>query len=529
VGYYLAHAGTKLQKITVAGTVSDLTMPTGVTVSATKATQFAALAGSILATYGPTKNVRINASTLGCFPLSITTPSTVITVAVGAAGVLTGDYLYKVSFVDKDSAVVVSESPLSGASSTLTLAAQRGTLSAIPVSTDDGVNCRRLYRTTSGGSVFFFLADIDDNSTTTYSDNIADAALGTTAAATDLGNPAGTTASDNMPLIVAWKDRLWAVWSSNVDAVYYSGINRWYAWSASNFLPINPKGLGLSGVTALLKRRDELGVAKRRGLWKIVGSDAANYQVIQVHAGVGVIAPTSVVVVRDTAYFLAEDGVYAWDASGVRPLDSARVAAWFGTDTYFNRGRFANAFASWNQQEDTYELHLAAADSEVEDRWVSFDLQREVWLGPHKTDVTTPTVAWNLEDIYGRAMGVMGGTNGYLYRCNDTSYEDGAVPVQFDVTTAVLNAGVPGIEKYFGELTVLTAAQASGDMTITPYVGSLSATAGATITHSLTLDRARYRRMGQGREMWLRFQQSTAVGCELHGFEIVPVSIVGTR
>ena len=36
MSYYLAHAGNKLQKMTVAGVVSDITLPSGVTVSTTK-------------------------------------------------------------------------------------------------------------------------------------------------------------------------------------------------------------------------------------------------------------------------------------------------------------------------------------------------------------------------------------------------------------------------------------------------------------------------------------------------------------
>ena len=528
--YYVTHAGTSLQKVTMAGEVSTLTLPAGVTVSATKAARVAVLSNSIVAVYAPTLNLRINSTTLAVTPMSIPGPITVPTVAAGSAGVLTGVYLYRVTFAQVDAGTLVSESPLSSATSPVTLSAQRGSLSDIPVSTATGVTSRRLYRTTTGGATYFFLATIADNTTTTYTDNTADAGLDITSVATDLGNPAGTTTADYITEIVAWKDRLWAVWSTGLDLVYYSGINRFFAWSASNFLPINPKGQGIGGVTAFLPRRDELGVAKQRGLWKIVGTGSASYAVIQVINGVGVFAPRSVVVIRDVAYFLAEDGVYAWGAEGLRKLDSARVNAWLTTDTYFNRSLLSSAFGVWNQQEDSYELYLADASSGVIDRWISYDLQRDLWLGPHKTDAFTPSVAQNLEDIYGRTMQVRAGTDGFLYRCCDMEYLDGATAIDFSITTAPLNGGVPQVEKYYGELTVLTQPQAAGTLTITPYVGGLTATAQASISHDLTRDRQKHRRLGQGRQAWLTFRQNTASqGGEVQGFEIAPVSIVGTR
>ena len=50
-------------------------------------------------------------------------------------------------------------------------------LSAIPVG-GALVTSRKLYRTQAGGSVFMYLATLTDNTSTTYTDNIADASLG---------------------------------------------------------------------------------------------------------------------------------------------------------------------------------------------------------------------------------------------------------------------------------------------------------------------------------------------------------------
>lgn len=530
MSFYLAHAGTALQKVTLAGDVSTLTLPTGVTMSSTRRTQFGALAGSVLAVGGPSINLRIDPATLGVIPMSPVTPSSVLTVGAGSSGVLTGTYYYKVSYCVKSGSTTISESGLSSASASVTLSSQKGALSSIPVSSDATITARRIYRTAANGSTYFKLADIDDNTTTAYTDNTADAGLDTTAAPTDLGNPAGSTGSDYATLFTIWKDRAWLVGSGALDLVYFSGINRFFAWSASNYLTINPKLQGTSGITAFLPRRDELGVARQRGLWKVVGSSSDNYTVIQVINSVGVVAPNSVVIIRDVAYFLAEDGVYAWGADGLRQLSQPRVHAWFTTDNYFNRSRFSSAWGVWNQREDTYELYLAAEGTSTENRWVSYDLQRDLWLGPHKTDHFTPTTAQNLEDAYGLSILVRAGSDGVIYRAHDPDYADGTTGIAFDVETGWISGGAPSVEKYFGQLTLLTDSQASGTLTVTPYVGNLDASAQATIAASLTVPRARYRRLGVGQLAKLRFQHSTVnEGCTLYGYEIAPVSIVGTR
>jgi uncharacterized phiE125 gp8 family phage protein len=62
-------------------------------------------------------------------------------------------------------------------------------LTAIPLG-GSSVTARKLYRTTAGGSTYLLLATIADNTTTTYTDNIADASLGAGAPTTNTtGDP----------------------------------------------------------------------------------------------------------------------------------------------------------------------------------------------------------------------------------------------------------------------------------------------------------------------------------------------------
>lgn len=96
-----------------------------------------------------------------------------------AGSVDSGAHSYKVTFVTAD-----GESEAGTASNSVTtVVATDGqvALTAIPVSPVSDVTARNIYRTTAGGSTYKLLIQIANNTATTYTDNIADSALGATA------------------------------------------------------------------------------------------------------------------------------------------------------------------------------------------------------------------------------------------------------------------------------------------------------------------------------------------------------------
>lgn len=95
----------------------------------------------------------------------------------GAGNLVAGSYRYHVTFAD------ASRESTPGSPSNATTVVTPGTdgkisLSSIPVDTTGTATKRRLYRSKDAGA-YLFLAEISDNVTTTYVDNIADASLGT--------------------------------------------------------------------------------------------------------------------------------------------------------------------------------------------------------------------------------------------------------------------------------------------------------------------------------------------------------------
>lgn len=93
-----------------------------------------------------------------------------------AAGNLNGDYIYAVVFVFSDN----SRTNGGALSAVVSPANQKVDLSAIPVSDDPTCTAREIYRTVAGAeaALMYLAITIVDNTTTTYTDNVADGSLG---------------------------------------------------------------------------------------------------------------------------------------------------------------------------------------------------------------------------------------------------------------------------------------------------------------------------------------------------------------
>lgn len=115
---------------------------------------------------------------------------TVALAGAGAGNVDNGAHRYLATFVTAD-----GETEAGTASSAVTVADKtvngRVSVTAIPLG-GSGVTSRKLYRTVAGGSTYLLLATLADNTTTSYTDNIADSSLGA-------GAPTSNTTGD--PLI----------------------------------------------------------------------------------------------------------------------------------------------------------------------------------------------------------------------------------------------------------------------------------------------------------------------------------------
>lgn len=115
-------------------------------------------------------------------------PSAALVSPAAPGNVDNGAHRYLATFVTAD-----GETQAGTASSAVTVADKtvngKVLVSGIPLG-GGAVTSRKLYRTLAGGSTYYLLATIADNSTTSYTDNIADASLGAGAPGTNTtGDP----------------------------------------------------------------------------------------------------------------------------------------------------------------------------------------------------------------------------------------------------------------------------------------------------------------------------------------------------
>ncbi len=534
MAYLLAQGGATLYKVDVAtGTATALSLPTGVTLSTTRKPRFALLNQWVALVNSPTRNLLIDPEGV-ITPLVPQAPANSVSMAAGSGTGLTGAYMYRVSFIVKNSdGDLLAESPLSPASAATTLSNKDAALTDIPLSTETHVTGRRIYRTLTGGdaSTMFHLMDIDDNTTQTLNENVADATVSLLPAMlATLVSPPGTLAGIRFKTICQWKSRFWAAADdpSLVDTVYASETNKVYAWP--NTLVAYPTGQSANGVVGFAPRRNQLGILKNNGVWVVSGATNStgvafsNISVQQLDGSddQGCVAEDSIVVIGNAAYWLGRNAVYEWTDNGIKDISSDLVKPWFNSDTYFTRSRFGNAFGKYNKVTNSYELHLAALNSSVEDRWVGFNLTTRRWYGPHKTGAFTPTHAAYAVDANGLPMVLVGGSDGVIYTGNSANKRDGAATaIDMDCYGPFHTGGDPDKMHTWLQLSVLSKIESSGTMDVIPYVGGLDASASSTITHTLTTGRELLTRLGVGRLCRLRFRKNTVnTSATIYGYEL---------
>lgn len=512
-----------LQLLGSTGTLTTLTLPSGILPVPNTQASVASLNGNFIITGCFSQALWVRPD-LSLSILSLPKPGNAPVLSSGGVGAYTGTRQVQVQFLIKNGPTVLGYGPLSDPSTAFAYTNQQQTISNIATSSHPSVNARRIYMTAATDNSYFFAFDINDNTTTSQTVDIADGALSTVAVdATQF-----ISAPNNMDLVASWKGRLWG---RSGDTLVGSAAGRVEQWPLA--FPINPVGVDTVGITGFMPRRDEFAVCKRNLIWKVTGSDATNFAVVNVAEGKGCVAPASCLVIRDVGYFLSDDGVYSWSSTGIKCLTDDLVRPWFTTDTYFNRAGFQNAFAGYDPIRNTYNLFLpvAGGSATVMNRWVTLDLNTGCWFGPHQTAMgVTFNGAVVAPDANNVLRMVLGGSDNFLYSPAPGTFTDGtSTAIAFDAKSKPLWGDSPDLTHLWQQLTVLTKKDVGGTLTVTPYVGDIGASAGTAQSHDLTKERERLARFGIGRLLTLEFTQNTnAQGVELYGF-LQPYVTLGRR
>jgi hypothetical protein len=530
MAFTLLQVGSTLKSINSAGALSPtLALPAGVTLATNLVPRFAKFNRYVIVVNTPSRPLSVGDD--GKVRLLTPQPPTTAVSLVGTnAGGLTGTYLARQTYKVLDtSGNTISESDYGPLMTVAVAVVAKKLIATFPVSAD-AVDATQLYRTATLGQTYFPWLLISGNTLTSVESDTPDAGLGIVAGA-QLG-----TAPD-LTLIAEFGGRLWGVSRTNVDTLRYTEAGTMYGWSALNILPIPHVGADAVGITALIPRRNALGVTRLNVFNQVTGTDRTNFNPVAVNGGegVGCVSQESVVVFNDIAYFLWRDGVYTWDSVGIKSITDGRVRSWFTTDTYFNRAMFWRAFGQLDAFTLKYKLFLAAAGTTQLNRWIEYDIQTGTWWGPHKTDAFVPTSAVQVAGSNIQPYLMIGGLEGYLSLDQEDKNDWGVSPINLSVQTKKQSMDNNEHEKYWGELTVLGKTQAialnTGLIAVTPLVDDLdTSTLGTPFQYDMSLGRHRLGRLGVGKFMSLNFDHAIInQDVALYGYEVDPVNIVGRR
>jgi hypothetical protein len=239
----------------------------------------------------------------------IVAPLTAPTIADGGAGnLVAGDYIGVVTFYNTETG---AESNPSDNSSTLTLGASKQiSWTGIPVSTNYQVNARRLYRTmVDQEGEYYFVGQINDNTTTTYTDNVIQSALGVQVSVEN-GTP-----PTSLELAEIFQERLWVSDGTNL---YFSGFALPESFYALDFLQVTPDDG--HRITGLLNFGDRLVVGKTNATYYVTGYDASTFQLTTLSDRHGVYAHQSMRASEGFAFWFGGDNFYQTDGNVVRAI-----------------------------------------------------------------------------------------------------------------------------------------------------------------------------------------------------------------
>ncbi len=241
----------------------------------------------------------------------IAAPATAPTLTEGAAGSLTAaDYQGVVTFGNQETGAESNPSD----PGTVTLAASKQIdWSTIPVSTNAQVNMRRLYRTLPDAEgVYLFVGQIDDNTTTTFTDNVTIAEMGDFVSFDNGLPPAYLRFGDT------WRERLWA--SEGTD-LHYSEPFLPESWSG-DFIRVNPDdGFQITAIRAVDKNR--LIVAKHNRIEVITPAGTA-FSKDTFSDSVGVVSAHTLKSAEGNLFWFSGQSFFA-SMGGGQPQDIASV------------------------------------------------------------------------------------------------------------------------------------------------------------------------------------------------------------
>jgi hypothetical protein len=362
-------------------------------------------------------------------------------------GSLTGIYSYKVVYVSK-----YGHLSNAGPASVSVTAASHGQidLTRIPVSPDTQVTARRIYRTVGNGSVWLYLDEILDNTSTTYTDIVADGSL-----SNETAPQAGDYSDDNSvppkcAIVYAWKKTVFMAGDpQNPYTLYYSEDAESESFPLINALDMDGK------ITAIYETYAGLVIETETGKWQLIG-DNPDFSFDKIVHGMGCVGRRAAGVARLIGYSVDRDGLRLFDLSNTHKI-SEPIRDKYDALNKVNIELIHTVHSKSKNMILQFNPDAAGAYSSIFCYQYPID---EVPAGYWSEIVTPAAAALNfldaceIEDADGDFQILAGGDDGMLYRLFNNSsknWVDAAgveYPIDTKLRTHYLRAGALGDEVF---------------------------------------------------------------------------------
>ncbi|MCD6194273.1 MAG: hypothetical protein J7L26_12550 [Candidatus Aminicenantes bacterium] len=361
------------------------------------------------------------------YPLGIEAPTQAPTLSEGGEGNLTGTYRYVVTFYRSGN--YPCESSPSPISDPITVSGKKIVLNNIPVSSHPKVNCRRIYRTYADGAVYYWVADINDNTTTTFEDNYTDAELGDEVEWDNDPPPVGK-------YFEIWDNRLWIAGNSEYpNMLFFTKTGTAEQWDGS-FLAIRRRESDV--ITQIKAFGDVLYVFKNKSMFKVEKVGTSSYQVNQMPQNIGCDAPWSVAVCDKLMLWKSEYGIEVFNGMECyRPIVSEIIK---NTINQINNNFKNRIFGGHNFKDHEYWLMIPTGDNEYPNKVIVFDyINKRFTIYEFAKKLTTLNYSYVNESL----VNLIGTSDGNIY-IFDSGYTDDETPINAYFKTGWINVTAEG-------------------------------------------------------------------------------------
>jgi len=424
-----------------------------------------------------------------------------------------GTYYFKYTFVDEDG----YESNGGTASAAMTAAAtpNDGIKINIAASSDAKIAKRRIYRTTVGGSIYYYDGEVADKDTLTYSSTISDADISLKSVLhTDHNAPpsAPTLVVKRLSRVdVAVDDKLYV--SKNYDKT--TGVRSVEYFPSTNYYPT---GNGQK-ITGLIEQLNGLPVFTENTIERLVGTDEDNFEYSNAHQEDGCIAKRSVVNCKNYVVYLTYNGIYVFDGVSASAIDissGGRLNKYIRDNIYYT---YANLSCA-TYYDNKYLLCIPTGTSAVPNLTIYYDFSTGRY-GIYSFAFS----CFSKWDKGGDGLSLKGGSNteGRIYKVLSGLDDDGSAITAYD-DIEPLDFGRPEVYKQFYSIFIKVKSTTATTLTMNYTLDNASEITSQTKT--ITANTTKWYRIGlvsggnMARAISIRPYISDKYAFEIHGLAI---------